>query len=91
MIGAPTYETSLFPPVEEVLRMATVKRIRNLRAAMFGSYGWSKGALAEIKRITEPAGWQLIQDLEFAGGPTAETLKQGREFGRTFARAVKAG
>jgi anaerobic nitric oxide reductase flavorubredoxin len=90
MIGAPTYEGSLFPPLEEALRMAVLKQVKNRTAAMFGSYGWSKGALAQTKKIIEPAGWKLAADLEVPGGPSPELLRRGEEFGAEFARAIKA-
>jgi flavorubredoxin len=89
MIGAPTYEGSLFPPIDHVLQMAVLKQVKKREAAMFGSYGWSKGALAQIKRIIEPAGWNLGAEFEFAGGPTQDQLAQGVEFGAAFARTIK--
>ena len=91
MIGAPTYETSLFPPVAEVLQMAALKRIRNKKTAMFGSYGWSKGALTEMKKIIEPLNWSLDMSLEFPGGLSREKLEKGRQFGADFAKLIKSG
>jgi anaerobic nitric oxide reductase flavorubredoxin len=90
MIGAPTYEGSLFPPIAQVLDMAVLKQVKRRRAAMFGSYGWSKGALAEMKKIIEPAGWDLTAELEFPGGPTREQIAQGEKFGAAFAKSIKA-
>jgi flavorubredoxin len=89
MIGAPTYEVKLFPPVAEVLNMAVHKRIINRKAAYFGSYGWSGGALKEVKSIIEPAKWDLQEALEFVGSPDEEDLKKGEKFGRTFAELIK--
>src|SRR4030067_455069 len=37
MIGAPTYEVKLFPPMAEVLTMAVSKRVLSRQAAYFGS------------------------------------------------------
>lgn len=90
VIGAPTYEVKLFPPVGEVLRMAASKRIQNRQAAYFGSYGWSGGALKEMKTIIEPARWNLQAVLEFKGSPTKEDLKRGEELGKSFAESVKS-
>jgi anaerobic nitric oxide reductase flavorubredoxin len=89
MIGAPTYEAGLFPTMGDVLRMARLKSITNKKLAVFGSYGWSGGALKEIKEIVEPAKWQLIDSFEFKGGPTKEELKKGEEFGRKFGELLK--
>ncbi len=90
MIGAPTYEGSLFPPVKQVIEMAGQKSIRSKTAAMFGSYGWSGGALKELRHLAEGLKWEIVDSFEFAGGPTKEDLKKAEEFGAKFALAVKS-
>ena len=89
MVGAPTYEGSLFPPVAQALDMAVLKRVVNKKAAIFGSYGWSKGGMAAFQKLVEPLKWDVTDILEFRGGPTAELLKKGEEFGERFAATVK--
>ena len=89
MVGAPTYEGSLFPPVAQALDMVTQKRIRNKKVARFGSYGWSGGAQRHFERIIEPLKWELVDTFEFIGGPTEEDLRHGEEFGTRFARLIK--
>jgi anaerobic nitric oxide reductase flavorubredoxin len=89
MVGAPTYEGGLFPPVAQALDIAAHKRIRNKTVARFGSYGWSGGAQRDFERIIEPLKWELVDTLEFIGGPTEEDLKQGEEFGARFAKLVQ--
>jgi flavorubredoxin len=91
MVGAPTYEASLFMPVAHALEHAVQKKILNKKIAMFGSYGWSKGALTEMKKIIEPLNWEMAMTFEFPGGPTLDELKKGEEFGAEFARLIKAG
>jgi flavorubredoxin len=91
MIGAPTYEGALFPPVLDVLNHAAVKRILNKRTAVFGSYGWSGGALRNIKQIIEPIKWELEDSFEFNGSPDKEDLNKAREFGKAFAEKIKNG
>ncbi|MCD6554743.1 MAG: FprA family A-type flavoprotein [Anaerolineae bacterium] len=90
MVGAPTYEGTLFPPMAQVLEMATLKRVLNKKVAMFGSYGWSGGALKHLKKIIEPVRWEMVDSLEFVGKPTDEDLKKGEEFGASFAEIIKA-
>jgi flavorubredoxin len=91
VVGAPTYEGSLFPPMAQALDMATHKRIRNKKVARFGSYGWSGGAQRDFERRIEPLKWELVDSFEFIGGPTEEDLKHGEEFGAHFARLIQAG
>jgi len=88
MVGAPTYEGSLFPPMAQVLDMAAHKRIRNKQVARFGSYGWGGGAQRDFERIIEPLKWELVESFEFIGGPTEADLKHGEEFGARFARLI---
>jgi len=88
MVGAPTYEGSLFPPMAQVLDMAAHKHIRNKQVARFGSYGWGGGAQRDFERIIEPLKWELVESFEFMGGPTEEDLKHGEEFGARFARLI---
>jgi anaerobic nitric oxide reductase flavorubredoxin len=89
MVGAPTYEGSLFPPVAQALDMVVQKRIRNKKVARFGSYGWSGGAQRDFERIIEPLKWELVETFEFIGGPTEEDLRHGEGFGARFARLVQ--
>jgi anaerobic nitric oxide reductase flavorubredoxin len=91
MVGAPTYEGTLFPPVAQAVDIAALKRVVNKKTAIFGSYGWSKGAVSTFKKMVEPLKWEVTDILEFRGGPTGQLLKQGEEFGARFAAAVKAG
>jgi len=89
MIGAPTYEVTLFPPVAHVLDIAIHKGVKNKKAARFGSYGWSGGAQRHFEKIIEPAKWDLVDSFEFNGGPTKEDLKKGEGFGAKFAEIVR--
>jgi len=89
MIGAPTYEGALFPPVLDVLNHAAIKRIMNKKAAMFGSYGWSGGALKHAAATVEPMKWTLHDSFEFIGSPTDDDLRRGETLGREFARSIK--
>ena len=54
VVGAPTYEGSLFPPMVQMLEMAAVKKIQNKKVARFGSYGWSGGAQRRFESLIEP-------------------------------------
>jgi anaerobic nitric oxide reductase flavorubredoxin len=89
VVGAPTYETELFPPVASVLKMAVHKRILNKKVARFGSYGWSGGGQRHFEDIIKPLHWELVDSLEFNGGPTKEDLKKGIALGSHFASLVK--
>ena len=90
VVGAPTYEGALFPPVWEVVREARIKGVKNRQLAMFGSYGWTGGALRDLLKIVEPVRWNLIDSLEIKGGAKPESIAQAQAFGTKFARTLKA-
>jgi anaerobic nitric oxide reductase flavorubredoxin len=89
IIGAPTYEGSLFPLMAQVLDMAAQKRIRNKKVARFGSYGWSGGAQRHFERLIQPLKWELTDSFEFVGSPSDEDLRRGETLGSQFARLIK--
>ncbi|MFW6115312.1 MAG: FprA family A-type flavoprotein [Thermodesulfobacteriota bacterium] len=89
IIGAPTYEGTLFPPVAQAVDIAVHKGVRNKKAGWFGSYGWSGGAQREFQKIVENAKWDLIDSLEIKGGPTSADLNEGEQFGERIAKALR--
>ncbi|NLY96972.1 MAG: FprA family A-type flavoprotein [Clostridiaceae bacterium] len=74
IIGAPTYEYKLFPPVAAALSELGRKRITGKTAFRFGSYGWSGGAEKELKEIVERnyMKWDFVESVEFEGAPKEE-------------------
>jgi flavorubredoxin len=91
LIGAPTYEGGLFPPMKDALHLAEHKRIFGRRAGYFGSYGWSGGARRDFKELVESLRWETEDDFiwEFKGGTPPTLLQEGEAFGYRFARALK--
>jgi anaerobic nitric oxide reductase flavorubredoxin len=89
VIGAPTYEGSLFPTMALVLHMAEVKRIFNRHALYFGSYGWGGGATRFLKSQFETLKWQLTDTLEFPGQPSDAHLKEAFEKAKNFGLMIQ--
>jgi anaerobic nitric oxide reductase flavorubredoxin len=78
IIGAPTYEYKLFPPVAAALNELGRKKITSKLAFRFGSYGWSGGAEKELQEIIERNNmkWDFLESVEFAGAPREEDLSR---------------
>ena len=89
LIGAPTYEGELFPPMAHVLDMVSRKRIQNRKAAYFGSFGWSGGARREVTQWAEKLKWELTEAWEFPGGAKHQDLLKAEELGFNFAQSLK--
>jgi len=89
VIGAPTYEGSLFPTMALVLHMAEIKRVFNKDTFYFGSYGWGGGAIRYLKSQFENLKWQLTGTLDFPGQPSEANLREAFELGRKFGQMIK--
>ena len=89
MIGAPTYEAKLFPPMVYILNMAESKRVQKKELARFGSYGWTGGAQRDLESRLKKLKWNLFDTYEFQGGPTTDDFQKGEELGKRFANHLK--
>ncbi len=76
IMGAPTYEYKIFPPMAMALEELGNKKALNRRAFLFGSYGWSGGADKEMNEIIErkKMKWQLLPYIGFKGRPSADDI-----------------
>jgi len=88
IVGAPTYEGGLFPPMAHVLDVAARKRVFGRKVAYFGSYGWGGGGQQEFSRLAQSLKWEMVDSLPFPGGPTSEDLDKGVELGVRLAQAL---
>lgn len=92
VIGTPTYEYAMFPPMAAVLDEIGRKKAQNRLAFRFGSYGWSGGAEKELEEIVKRnrMNWDFLESVEFRGMPTEHDLELIRSRGAELARKVKA-
>lgn len=70
IIGMPTYEMKMFPPMYYALDALERSHINNRVLLRFGSYGWSKGAERELLPIIERMKMDYIGQTEFCGKPS---------------------
>ncbi len=92
VLGMPTYEYKMFPPMAHALDDLGRKKIANRKAFRFGSYSWSGGAQKELDALMQShrMGWDFLEPVEYRGAPTAADLEAIHARGRELARAVKA-
>ncbi len=89
VLGMPTYEYEMFPPMAWTLDMFRRKKILNKKVLRFGSKGWSGGAQKELTAITEKLKWEFLEPIEWFGAPTEKELQLALESGKALARQVK--
>ncbi len=89
VLGMPTYEYQMFPPMAHVIDDFNRKKVQNKKAFRFGSYGWSGGAEKELGVATEKLKWEFLESVEWQGAPGEEEKKKAFERGKELARLVK--
>ncbi|MBQ5329820.1 MAG: FprA family A-type flavoprotein [Oscillospiraceae bacterium] len=83
--GSPTLNRDALPPVYEVLSMVSAVADRGKPALIFGSYGWSGEACANLSERAKGLGLKVDEELmKVCFRPADEDLKALREKGRAF-------
>ena len=90
ILGMPTYEYRMFPPMAGVLDMFARKKVMNKKVLRFGSFGWSGGAQRELETLTEKLKWDFMEPLEWQGAPTEEIIHLAVARSRELAIKIRA-
>ncbi|MGY4109157.1 anaerobic nitric oxide reductase flavorubredoxin [Aeromonas encheleia] len=86
LVGSSTMNNVMMPKVAGMLEEITGLRFRNKRAAAFGSYGWTGGAVDRIQTRLMDAGFDISISLKTKWRPDGSALAECREHGRQLAR-----
>jgi anaerobic nitric oxide reductase flavorubredoxin len=89
IIGCPTYEYSMFPPMKNFMELLQKKHIYYKKVLYFGSFGWSGGAQKDFEKLSENMKWDILEPLAFKGHPTKADLEKGELLAQTLANQVK--
>ncbi len=90
IVGTPTYEYKMFPPMYAVLDIFERSHLLNRKTMRFGSYGWSGGAKKQYDEFLSSMKWDCIGAVEYQGAPSQEDKEQAYEMAKELARQVKA-
>jgi flavorubredoxin len=90
ILGMPTYEFKMFPPMAHALDELARKRVFGKKVFRFGSFGWSGGAQKELDGLVSELKWEPLEPVEFKGLPGRRDLELVRERSGELARQVKA-
>lgn len=90
ILGMPTYEYKMFPPMASALEEIAKKKAFGKKAFRFGSYGWSGGAQKELDEIVErlKLDWSFIEPVEFKGKAKQAELDEIKESVKALVRDV---
>ena len=91
MFGSPTLNRDALPPVWDVLGMVSAVSDRNKPALMFGSYGWSGEACANLAERAKGIGLRVDEEpVRICFKPSEEEIAAAVAKGEAFAKALFA-
>lgn len=89
ILGSPTLNNGIFPTLGDFLTYLKGLKPKGKIFALFGSYGWSGGAIKEMRRHLEDGRFDIWEkELSIQYIPGEEEIGKAIEFGREFARRI---
>ena len=90
IVGSPTVNNGYLYSIAGTLELIKGLKLKNKKAASFGSYGWSGEAVKLINEELIKSGFSLINEgLRCMWTPTDENIKECINFGKEIARNCK--
>ena len=90
VLGSPTLNNGVFPTVAEFSTYIKGLRPQGRITAVFGSYGWGKGATTKaLAADLQAAGMEMMEELQVQFVPDGDALKKCEELGRRVAQKIK--
>jgi flavorubredoxin len=90
VLGTPTYDVGVFPPVQSLLHLLEEKKLQNRVVGLFGTYGWSGGGVKGLRAFVEANRLTPVEPVvEARFAATDDDLAHGRELGHNIAAAVR--
>lgn len=90
LVGSPTINYGFLYSIGGMLEMIKGLRFKNKKAAAFGSYGWSGGAVKQITEGLKGCGFEIVNDgFETMWVPDESTLAKAEKYGMQFAKSLK--
>jgi flavorubredoxin len=90
LLGTPTLNTGVFPSVAAFSTYVKGLHPKGRIAAVFGSYGWGKGATKTLTTDLQAAGMEVLEELQVKFVPFGEALDKCEGLGRRVAQRMRA-
>lgn len=73
VVGSPTYNNGIFPPVEMFMKALSSRLVKNRRFYAFGSYTWSGASVRQLNELASAMNFEILGDgLSFPQAYTRE-------------------
>lgn len=88
LVGSPTVNNGYLYSIAGILEMIKGMKLKQKKAAAFGSYGWSGEAVKLITEELQRAGFEIVSDgIRCLWTPGKEEIEKCEEFGEQIAKA----
>lgn len=90
VIGSPTYNGKMFPPIEELTHKLLNTGLKNRYIGIFGNKAWSGGAVKLLNEFSDKMNWQIVgQSVEAYCSPDKEIFDNLTNLGNEIASLIK--
>jgi flavorubredoxin len=89
VIGAPTVLNGAHPLAIMITEIIRAIKPRTKVVALFGSYGWGRGAVKMMTDRLQQSGFEILETLEVRGPPGKEDLEKAANLGKHVAQRIK--
>jgi len=90
IFGSPTYNTTLFPLMQNLVDVLRNDELKNRYIGVFGSYSWSKGAVSALHDFACCGRLTLVEPVvECKCAPTETDIEQCVLLGKNMAHAIR--
>lgn len=62
VVGSPTYNNGIFPPVEAFMKALQSRLVKGRRFFAFGSYTWSAASVRQLNELAANMGFEVLSD-----------------------------
>ncbi|MGB4406216.1 MAG: FprA family A-type flavoprotein [Sphaerochaeta sp.] len=89
VIGMPTYEYKMFPPMYHILDILERSHVQKRKTMRFGSFGWSGGAQKQFDIFLEAMKLDYVGVVEYQGAASEEDKRRAYEMAKEMAKQIR--
>ena len=91
LFGSPTYNSGILGSMSAILEELKGLRLKDKKAAAFGSYGWAAASVKILNKLLEESGFELAEQTGITANwnPNEDELAKCVDFGKKFAEICK--
>ena len=90
ILGCPTYNVGLFPPMENLVEVLKKQKMKNHILGTFTNYTWGGGAEKKFAEFAESVKWDVLPTtVDVMGLPGDEDFEKCRQMAKEMAEALK--